>query len=73
MPRDQLKPADHQPCRAEDDPERSARQIRARWQESELGTDSLQLLFDAGEIGARLIGGPHMYDVGHAGRLSEAG
>jgi len=73
MPGDQLEPADHQPCGAEDDPERRARQIGPGWQESELGTDGVQLLFDAGEFAARLGGGPHVYNVGHAGMLPEDG
>ena len=73
MTRDQFEPADHQSCSAEDDSECRARQIGPRWQESELGTDGLQLLFDTGEIGARLGSGPHVYNVGHAGMLPEDG
>ncbi len=35
---------------------------------AELGTDGLQLLFDVGELVARLGGGPHAQDVGDTRR-----
>jgi hypothetical protein len=73
MPPDQLEPPDHQYCRAEDDPERRTRQFGPRWYAGKSGMDGLELLFDKGEFGARLVGSPHIQDLGHAGMLSKAG
>jgi hypothetical protein len=47
MPGDQLEPADHQPCCAEDDAERRARQFGPRWYAVKSLMDGLQLFLAA--------------------------
>jgi hypothetical protein len=48
-----LDPPDHEPCRAEHNPGRDARQLHPRRYTRELSLDEVDLVFDRGEVGAR--------------------
>ena len=53
VPPEHLDPPDHEPCRAEHNPGRDARQLHPRRYTRELSLDEVDLVFDRGEVGAR--------------------
>jgi len=55
MPPEHLKPPDHQPRRAEHDPERDAHDLHPRRYPRELSLDEVDVVFDRGEVGAREV------------------